>query len=64
MAVPKKKVSKSRRDLRRTHDTLTTSVYTECPKCGELTRPHHVCPSCGFYNKKQVIVQEKEAIEK
>ena len=27
----------------------------ECPNCGELKRPHHVCPSCGHYNDKEIV---------
>jgi len=54
MAVPKKKVSKSRRDMRRAHDGLKSAAYEECSNCGELKRPHHVCPSCGHYNGRAV----------
>lgn len=54
MAVPKKKVSKSRRDQRRAHDSLKASAYEECSNCGELKRPHHVCESCGQYNGREV----------
>tara|TARA_B100001964_G_scaffold69026_1_gene78328 strand:- start:193 stop:405 length:213 start_codon:yes stop_codon:yes gene_type:complete len=64
MAVPKKKISKSRRNMRRSHDALKGSSYEECPecvdeergkKCGELKRPHHVCPSCGQYKGREVM---------
>jgi large subunit ribosomal protein L32 len=41
MAVPKKKVSPSRRNMRRSHDALAAASYSECPNCGELKRPHH-----------------------
>ncbi|MCH7865002.1 MAG: 50S ribosomal protein L32 [Proteobacteria bacterium] len=61
MAVPKKKVSKSRRDQRRAHDSLVPSVYEECPNCGELKRPHHVCKACGSYNGREVM-EAKEAV--
>lgn len=54
MAVPKKKVSKSRRNMRRAHDSLKASVYNECPNCGELKRPHHVCSECGYYDGREV----------
>lgn len=54
MAVPKKKVSKSRRDMRRSHEALTGSAHGECPNCGELKRPHHVCSACGFYDGREV----------
>ncbi|WP_081589591.1 50S ribosomal protein L32, partial [Liquorilactobacillus vini] len=26
-----------------------------CPNCGELRRPHRVCPSCGYYDGKEVV---------
>ncbi|MBL6958649.1 MAG: 50S ribosomal protein L32 [Rhodospirillales bacterium] len=55
MAVPKKKISKSRRNMRRAHDSLKASAYEECPNCGELKRPHHVCESCGHYKDREVM---------
>jgi large subunit ribosomal protein L32 len=51
MAVPKKKTSKSRRNMRR---ALGSSAHAECPNCGELKRPHHVCASCGHYDGQPV----------
>lgn len=57
MAVPKKKTSKSKKNMRRSHLALDTNACIECPKCGELVRPHHVCEACGYYNKKEVIVK-------
>ena len=59
MATPKKKTSKSRRDMRRSHEALTANAMCECPNCGEMMRPHHVCEACGFYNKREVITQPK-----
>ena len=55
MAVPKRKVSPSRRNQRRSHDALTAAAYEECPNCGELKRPHHVCESCGYYKGREVV---------
>ena len=55
MAVPKKKVSKSKRDMRRAHHRLSANAYNECPNCGELKRPHHVCQACGHYDDREVI---------
>ncbi|NWG46320.1 MAG: 50S ribosomal protein L32 [Alphaproteobacteria bacterium] len=54
MAVPKRKTSPSRRNLRRSHDALTPMAFGECANCGEMKRPHHVCPSCGYYKGKEV----------
>ncbi|MCD4818212.1 MAG: 50S ribosomal protein L32 [Candidatus Cloacimonetes bacterium] len=55
MAVPKRKVSKSRRDKRRTHYKATMPAISTCSECGEPTRPHNICAKCGFYNKNKVI---------
>lgn len=49
MAVPKKKTSKSKRDMRRSHDGLKLIQSVECPNCGARHLPHQVCPSCGWY---------------
>ena len=54
MAVPKSKISKSRRNMRRSHDALFTAAHTECANCGEIKRPHHVCGSCGYYDGREV----------
>ena len=60
MAVPQNKVSKARRNWRRSHDALSGSNPNECDNCGELKRPHHVCPSCGHYAKREVIAMADE----
>lgn len=41
--------------MRRAHDSLAASVHEECPNCGDLKRPHHVCKSCGYYNGREVM---------
>jgi large subunit ribosomal protein L32 len=57
MAVPKKKTSKSRRNMRRAHDALKPVNSIECPNCGEAKRSHHVCGSCGHYDSREVVAQ-------
>lgn len=59
MAVPKKKVSPSRRGMRRSHEALVGQAHLECSNCGELKRPHHICPSCGHYDGREVVAAEK-----
>lgn len=61
MATPKKKTSKSRRDMRRSHHALGANPHMECPNCGELKRPHNLCPACGQYDKQQVITPKESA---
>jgi large subunit ribosomal protein L32 len=58
MAVPKRKTSKSRRNMRRSHHALKGSAFVECPNCGEMKRPHHVCASCGYYKEREVVQAE------
>ncbi len=56
MAVPKRRVSKARRDKRRSNVwKLTAPAFSKCPNCGELKLPHRVCKSCGYYKGKEVI---------
>ena len=59
MAVPKKKTSKSKRDMRRAHDGLTAPGISTCSNCGEPKAPHHVCGSCGFYKGKEVVSKDE-----
>ena len=61
MAVPKKKSSKSVRNMRRSHLALTANAHSACPNCGEHKRPHHVCDSCGHYDGRQVFAPGAEA---
>lgn len=58
MAVPKKKTSKSRKNMRRAHDFLTPPTTSTCPQCKAPKLPHRVCPSCGTYKGKEVIKTE------
>jgi len=55
MGVPKRKISKSRRDKRRANWKLTMPGLIECPQCHEPKLPHRVCRSCGFYKNKTVL---------
>ncbi len=57
MAVPKKKISKSRRGQRRSHNALTPVTVVEDKTSGELKRPHHVS-SDGHYDGRQVTTQK------
>lgn len=55
MAVPKKKVSKSRRNNRRSHDALTAANWVEDQHTGEAKRRHHIDLKTGMYKGRQVI---------
>jgi len=58
MAHPKRKISKSRRDKRRTHYKATAPTLSECPNCGELKLSHRACPNCGYYAGKSMFIPE------
>ncbi|ARJ68298.1 50S ribosomal protein L32 [Paracoccus contaminans] len=60
MAVPQNRVTRSRRNMRRSHDALVAGNPNDCPNCGELKRPHHVCPSCGHYADREVVAQASD----
>jgi large subunit ribosomal protein L32 len=61
MAVPKKKMSKSKTRMRRAHDALSTANLSPCPTCGAPNRqPHRACPECGHYRGRQIFAVEKE----
>ena len=60
MAVPKRKVSKTRKNMRRTHYKIDEAQTSVCKTCGETKKPHRVCPSCGTYKGREVIQKEKE----
>lgn len=55
MAVPKRRVSKTRKAKRRTHDALTPATLSVCPNCGAKVLPHHMCSECGQYYGKQIV---------
>lgn len=63
MAVPKKKTSPSRRNMRRSHHALSPVNSGECNNCGARKLPHHVCPSCGYYKGRPVVAQRPQAEE-
>ncbi len=46
--------------MRRAHDALKSSAHVECPNCGELKRPHHVCGACGHYAEREIVAQADE----
>jgi large subunit ribosomal protein L32 len=58
-ALPKQRISRHRRGNRRRHIFLTAPALVSCESCRELKRPHHVCPNCGTYRGRQVLVIEE-----
>ena len=67
MAVPQRRISKTRKRMRRTHFKLAAAGLITCPQCGAMIKSHHVCPKCGYYDGKvvylngKVVKEEKKA---
>ena len=61
MAVPKGKVSRQRRDKRRSsHWKLEAPNVIKCSNCGAFCMPHRTCKACGQY-KGRVVVNVEES---
>jgi large subunit ribosomal protein L32 len=60
MAVPKSKITKSKRGMRRAHDAIGTTAYIEDKDSGELRRPHHVDLKSGMYRGKQILTPKDD----
>ena len=62
MPNPKRKHSKARRDKRRSANSkMYTSNLSVCSHCKKARMPHKVCPYCGYYNGKPVLIIETVA---
>ena len=61
MAVPKRRKSKSKSRMRRSHDAIGAPNLRPCPKCGTYGISHRVCAECGFY-KGELVVEKKAPI--
>src|SRR2546430_6746976 len=59
MAVPKRRTSKRKKRARRTHYKAAPIALQPCPRCGDLKRPHRVCPTCGYYRDEQRVPVER-----
>ncbi|MGJ8671024.1 MAG: 50S ribosomal protein L32 [Oceanococcus sp.] len=60
MAVQQNRKTRSKRDMRRSHDALTAPTVSEDPTSGELHLRHHVTKD-GFYRGRQVIQKPEVA---
>jgi large subunit ribosomal protein L32 len=55
MAVPKKKMSRSRTRRRKAHWKASRPNTVTCPDCGGPKLPHRACPHDGRYNGRAVV---------
>jgi len=61
MAHPKRKISKTRRDKRRTHYKAVAPTLGVCSNCGTTVKLHTVCGECGYYCGKLAVEKEVTA---
>ena len=59
MAVQQNRKTRSKRDMRRSHDALTNATLSVDQESGETHLRHHMTAE-GFYRGRQVIVKAEE----
>lgn len=55
MAVPKKKMSRSRTRRRKAQWKVAAPTLVACQQCGAKHVPHRACQECGTYNRRDVL---------
>lgn len=58
--LPKRKLSRARKGFRRAHAQLDIPHLVPCPHCRTPKLSHHVCPNCGRYKGREVVVVQRE----
>ncbi len=58
MAVPKKKMSRSRTRRRKAGWKVQAPATVACERCGSQRLPHRVCSECGTYDGREVLEVE------
>ena len=59
MAVPKRKTSKSKRNMRRSHSAIRSINIIEDKESGEPRLSHRLDLSTGMYNGKKIIIKKE-----
>lgn len=59
MPVPKQKTSRKRRGDRRKHLALKPFSLVKCSQCTASILAHRVCPHCGYYKGREVLLVGK-----
>jgi large subunit ribosomal protein L32 len=58
--LPKRRKSHSRAAQRLSHTARKAPGTVECPQCHSPMLPHHACPTCGYYNGREVVKKEEK----
>jgi len=60
MAVPRTKVSRAKRGMRRSGHGVERNTFVEDKETGELHRPHHIDLKTGLYKGRQILEPKEE----
>jgi len=60
MGVPKKRMSRQKRDQRRANWKVTAPNVNSCTNCSGPVLAHRACPACGHYKGKEVMKGAEE----
>ena len=58
--LPKKQLSKSKQRKRAAHYKSEGLTLSRCPQCQSARLPHRVCPVCGYYGGRKVLLTEED----
>ncbi len=59
-ALPARRVSKTKKRMRRTHLKKSAPTVSKCSNCGNPIAPHRACTKCGFYKGKETLKVREE----
>lgn len=59
MAVQQNRKTSSKRDMRRSHDALTSPTLSIDPLIGEVHLRHHISPN-GYYKGRKILTTKDE----
>lgn len=62
MAVPKKRTSRAKRDMRRSHDAISTPNFV-IEADGSVRRPHRLNLETGKYRGRQILKTNAEEVK-
>ncbi len=55
MAVPRNRLSNSRKNTKRSHHAKKPKTVVGCSNCKSPVLPHTICQACGSYGSRVVL---------
>jgi large subunit ribosomal protein L32 len=55
MGKPRRHHTKSRTNMRRSHQALKPKELITCTHCKAQVMPHRVCSNCGYYKGEEIV---------